>query len=524
MEALWSGTSFLLTSTVFMLNWAAFSRIFGRQPILLLALAFFAVGAVLCARAQSFTLMLVGRSIQGVGAGGLIALTNILITDMVRLRDRGKWFALVSVVWAIGSVTGPIVGGAFAEDASWRWIFYINLPIVAVGFVGIIAFLKLHFKATSLRTKLAQIDYIGSFIFVASLTAFLIPLTWGGVMYSWSNWHTLVPLVVGIVGLASFGFYEAKVASITILPLSLFRNRSTSISYFGTFIHGMILWSMLYYLPLYFQGVKGYSAVMAGVAAMPQTCTVVPSAIVVGLVAAKTGKYRWALWTGWALTTLGCGLLYLLDSTISTVPWVFLVLVSGIGIGLLFPSMSLAIQASAPQKDVAVAATLFTFFRAFGQTSGVAIGGVIFQNRMRAELESFPDLAQFAAQYSVDAVALVETLKKLPPHASQTLQLKEAFANSFKTIWAVMCGLAGIAMIANFFVKGYDLNQEHKTDQGFVNGDEGGDADVFNLSAPAHLGANAGRHGSSEISLVNPRSRLRPEVNSRLAGFPSVWP
>lgn len=451
-----------------MLNWAAFSHVFGRRPVLLLALLIFAIGSVLCGVSKSFPLMLVGRSVQGVGAGGLLALTQVLLTDMVPLRERGKFLALISIVWAIGSVSGPILGGGLAQRGAWRWIFWINLPIIAVGAVGIIAFLRLHHRAKSTVAKLAEMDWVGSFIFTSSTTSFLIPITWGGVLYPWSSWRTLVPLSLGAAGLLVFCLYEAKTGTVTIVPLPLFKNRTTSISYFGTFIHGMILWSMLYYLPLYFQGVQSYGPVKAGVAALPQSCIVVPCAMVVGVTAGATGKYRWALWSGWSLTTLGCGILCVLGPTTTTVQWVFLLLVSGVGVGLLFPSMSLAIQASSPQEDVAIAATLLAFFRAFGQATGIAVGGAIFQNRMRAELAGSQELKGLADLYSLDAVALVTTINHLPGQALQTLELKLAFANALRIVWAVMCGLAGVSTLANLFVQSYDLNQKHVTEQGFI--------------------------------------------------------
>lgn len=186
--------------------------------------------------------MLVGRSVQGVGAGGLLALTQVLLTDMVPLLERGKFLALISIVWAIGSVSGPSLGGGLAQRGAWRWIFWINLPIMAVGAVGIIAFLRLHHRAKSTVAKLAEMDWVGSFISTSSTTSFLIPITWGGVLYPWSSWRTLVPLSLGAAGLLVFCLYEAKTGTVTIVPLPFFKNPTTSVSYFGTFIHGMILW------------------------------------------------------------------------------------------------------------------------------------------------------------------------------------------------------------------------------------------------------------------------------------------
>ena len=437
----------------------------------------FTVGSIVCAVAKNFTMMLVGRSIQGSGGGGILALTEIIITDLVPLRERGNFFALISIVWAIGSVGGPLVGGALGNVDAWDWIFFLNLPFVAIGFAGIIAFLRLGSRPRTFKQKIREVDYVGSVLFVASTTSLILAITWGGVMFDWSSWHTLVPLIVGIAGLVLFCLYEGLVAKYTLLPLALFKTPSTSLAYFVTFIHGIILWSVLYYMPLFFEGAQEYSTILAGVTALPQTLTVVPCAALVGVIATKTGYYRWALWAGWVLTTLGIGIMYLLDPVTSVPAWVFIMLVSGIGIGLLFPAMNLAIQASAPSKDIAAAAGMFIFFRCFGQGLGVAIGGVIFQNQMEANLSGVPNLGQSAAELSSDIVALIATIRSMPADDPTTDILRWAFSNSIRTIWAVMCGLAGIAMLSSFFIKHYDLNQDLDTEQGFENREARGDSE-----------------------------------------------
>jgi MFS family permease len=271
------------------------------------------------------------------------------------------------------SLIGPLVGGVLSQEHAWRWIFYLNIPIVAIGFIGVITFLNLSSNQRTMAEKMSQIDYLGAFIFVASTTAFLVPISWGGVMYSWSSWHTLVSLLVGLTGLVCFCLYEGYFALYTLLPMRIFRNQSTCLTYLITFIHGMILWSVVYYMPLYFLSVKGYTPIITGVTALPQTLTVVPCAAVVGLIASRTGHYRWSLYAGFILTAVGCGLLHLLDVKTPIVEWVFLMLISGIGMGLLFPGMNLSIQASVKQSDAADAAGLFTFFRTAGQSVGVAM-------------------------------------------------------------------------------------------------------------------------------------------------------
>jgi MFS family permease len=178
-EALWAGTSFLLTSTVFQPSWASFSHIIGRKPVLLAALVLFTIGAIIASVANNFVVLLVGRSVQGVGGGGLVALTYVIITDIVTLRERGKWFSLISLHWAIGSVTGPVIGGAFAENTNWRWIFWLNIPFCIIAFVAITVCLRLTSKVGSIFERLKMYDWFGSFLFISSLTGFLIPLTWG---------------------------------------------------------------------------------------------------------------------------------------------------------------------------------------------------------------------------------------------------------------------------------------------------------------------------------------------------------
>ncbi|KAF7947982.1 hypothetical protein EAE96_009051 [Botrytis aclada] len=476
-EAFWAGTSFLPTSTIWQPVFIALSHVFGRRPLLLFSLILFTIGSSLGGAAQSMPSLLVGRCLQGSGVGGILALTEALITDMVPLRQRGNAMALLGVVWALGSVTGPLIGGTLADRNAWRWIFYLNLPIIVVGFVGCVWFLKLERKERTIEEKLSEIDYIGSIIFVGSLTSFLIPLTWGGVNYSWTSWHTLVPLLIGATGLIIFCTFEAMLAKKPIIPTRLFRNPSTTIAYFCTFLHGMILWSIVYYAPFYFMSVQGYTAMMAGVAALPETLTIVLMAMIVGIIAAKIGKYRWSLWLGWALTAFGCGMLYLLDVGTPVVAWIFLMLGSGIGMGLLYPAMSLAIQASAPQEDAATAAGLFTFFRGLGQTIGVAIGGGILQNRMLAELRATEDFTIIAAQFgykieevAANVVALIPLINALPPDTQEVVDFRLVSARSIKTIWFAMCAFAGIGLIASFFIKSYGLDQALVTDQGFAIG------------------------------------------------------
>ncbi|KAI4098058.1 MAG: hypothetical protein L6R37_006697 [Teloschistes peruensis] len=448
-EAFWAGTSFLLCSTIFQPSFASFSHIFGRRPMIMTGLVFFLAGAIVAATSHNFGVLLAGRSLQGIGGGSLIALTEIVVTDLVPLRLRGQWFGIISAMWSLGSVSGPVIGGAFAKGDNWRWIFWINLPFIGVAFIFVPLFLRLAFKPSNLTAQLARVDCLGSFLFIASTTSFLIPITWG------------------IAGLITFIAYEEVVATEPLIRMVIFKNRTSAVSYFTTVIHGMVLWSLLYYLPLYYEAAKGFSPIISGVALFPESFTVAPAAVVAGILITVTGRYRWAIWSGWVLTVLGTGLLYLLDLRTPIITWMFLNLVGGLGMGLLFPSMAFAIQASQKNEDLAFAVAMFSFFRAFGQAIGVAVGGTIFQNQMKMKLQAYPALAAKAAEYSRDASSLVQIIKTMQDGVMKQ-NLQHAYADSLKVIWATMCGLAAVGMTTSFWTRGLDMNKPLETEQFFL--------------------------------------------------------
>ncbi|KAG8527144.1 uncharacterized protein KY384_008573 [Bacidia gigantensis] len=475
-EAFWSGTSFLLCSTIFQPNFASFSHIFGRKPMVFVSLLFFTIGAIVAAVANGFGPLLVGRSLQGIGGGGIIALTEILVTDLVPMRLRGSWFGIISGMWSIGSVTGPIIGGAFAQKVTWRWIFYINLPFIGIGVPFVYFFLKLNFIPQSMLTQLRRVDWVGSFLFIASSTSFLIPITWGGVNYAWDSWRVLVPLLLGVAGLAGFIAYEAYVAKEPLIRLGIFTNRTSAAAYFSTTIHGIILWCLLYYEPLYYEAVKSFSPVLTGVALFPETFTVAPIAVVTGIAITKTGRYRWAIWIGWLLTILGLGVLYLMDVDTTTAQWIFLNLVCGLGMGMLFPSVAFAVQGASKNEDLAFAVAMFSFFRAFGQSIGVAIGGTIFQNQIAKKIAKYPVLAPMAKEYSSDAATLVQVIKGMrgvPEQAEQYRDLVQAYADALKIVWIIMCALAAVAGASSLVIKGLGLDRPLNTEQGFSEKREG---------------------------------------------------
>ena len=297
-------------------------------------------------------------------------------------------------------------------------------------------------------------------------------------MYPWNHWRTLVPLILGFTGLAALTPSELYhdplqylcqlVISTCIFPsFRPWHGSVVSVFPYISLNHPLIPGrSTLYDGPLYFEAYKSLSPTLTSVAIFPVTFTVAPAAIIVGVVTAITGRYRRALWTGWILTTLGAGFLHLQSPDTSTVAWVFLNLVQGLGTGILFAGMGVAVPAAANPKDMAHAVACYSFFRAFGQGFGVAIGGTVFQNAMKRKLNGFEELKEFAAEWSKDAAALVQVLKAMDKGAAKD-NLINAYADSLKIVWATMCGLAAVALPSSVFAKGYNLEREMETEQGF---------------------------------------------------------
>jgi MFS family permease len=228
----------------------------------------------------------------------------------------------------------------------------------------------------------------------------------------------------------------------------------------------MILWAIVYYLPLYYEGALGYGPVISGLALFPESLTVAPISVIIGIIAARVGSYRWAIWSGWPITALGIGLMCYLDAKSSIPQWVFINLLVGIGLGILFPTVMLAVQAAADPEYLTISVTMTPFFRVLGQAVGVAIGGVVFQNRIKHEFGHYPELGRSAAAYAQDASSLVEYIKTLPKGGAERELIEMLYAKSLTIVWAVMCGIAGLGMVTAIFTKDYTLNQAFISKQG----------------------------------------------------------
>lgn len=220
---------------------AALSDIFGRRLFLFLSVLLFTVGTLICCLANDFTQLLAGRSVQGVGGGGIIVLVLVITTDIIPLRQRPKYNVVLQLSWAAGTVSGPLIGGVIAQNTTWRWIFYINFPFCTLSLIMIPFVIKLEMKRSSFWQKVGRVDWLGGVFFIASLTSFLVAITWGGIQFPWANYRTLVPLAVGVAGLIMAVAWERWVAQQPFLRLFLFNSRSAILAYICTTLQGLLV-------------------------------------------------------------------------------------------------------------------------------------------------------------------------------------------------------------------------------------------------------------------------------------------
>lgn len=417
----------------------------------------FTASSIVCGVAKDFTTLLIGRVIQGIGGGGIITLAQIIYGDIVPLRQRPQYFALVLGAWALGSTIGPIIGGVFVQKATWQWCFWINLPICGIALPMSFFFVKLQTERKSLLEKLRLVDWTGGFIFIASLTAALVAISSGGIDHPWDSWRTIVPLAVGIVGTLVSLVWERYFAKNPFLRHSLFPNLSAIATHVSAFFQGLMLFTALYYLSFYFTAAKLATPISSGVKLLPAVIFVLPGSVVVSALITRFGTYRWAIWIGWALTTLGCGLLILLNEHTGIAVSTTVLSVLGLGLGMILSSVNFATQASVTNdSDSGRAAAMYAFMRTLGMTVGVALGGTIFQNLMKQRLRQV-GLDEAIATHAEGFVEKV--LRNLNPEDPLRARALSAYVYGFRGIFIAMTAISAVALVGTACIRHFSMDR-----------------------------------------------------------------
>ncbi len=368
----WVVTAYLLTSTITTPLYGKLSDQFGRKGIFQFAIVVFLIGSALSGLSQNMTQLIAFRGVQGIGAGGLMAMAMTIIADVVSPRDRGRYMGYFGATFALSSVAGPLLGGFFTDDLSWRWIFYINIPVGIVALVVTSAVLKLPFRRQSHR-----IDFLGAGLMMFGVTAVLLVTVWGGTQYAWGS-PIIVGLALGAIAfLTLFVLWEHRAAE-PILPPNLFRIGIFRTASSITFLLSMIMFGAIIYLPLYLQLVDGVSAMVSGLLMIPLMLGFLTSSIISGQIVSRTGWYKPFPIAGSAFAVLGMFLLSHLGLHTSHLTMSCYVLVLGLGFGMTMNIMVLATQNAVPPTQIGTATAGVTFFRSLGGAFGTSLFGAVF--------------------------------------------------------------------------------------------------------------------------------------------------
>ncbi|KAG8939282.1 hypothetical protein FRC04_006722 [Tulasnella sp. 424] len=464
-EFVWVGSAYALGSTAILPLVGGLAQIFGRRPVVLGSIAFFALGSGLCGGAQNMNMLIAGRAIQGVGGGGILAMTEIVVADLIPLSERGNYMGISGAVWAVASAIGPPIGGAFSQS-SWRWLFYMNLPLTAIAAVLVWFCLALKGPQDDLRTKMRRMDWTGNAIVIASTTVTVVALTWGGVKHSWGSAAVWVPLIIGLAGTALFFLWEAKAATEPVVPWELVNNRTALIGYITVFLHGIVCTAVLFYLPVYFQASLEQSPLKSGITFFGNAFTIDPGAMICGATAVAFNVYRPQNFIGWILTSVGIGLLSLLKASSKKGMYIGFQIIEGFGLGVLYSAPQFPILASIPVTETAHALAFFTFTRSYAQTWGVTIGATILQNELKRKLpQSFVETLTSTGGHGVKiAYAAVPAIHMLEEPIKT--QVKEAFASSLRTVWLVMAAISALGTVLVFGMKELRLHEVTDEDWG----------------------------------------------------------